>query len=202
MSEDHLLQNIKKGIAHLKKDRDLAHLIDLHAIWEPETPVSYFQSLVVQIINQQLSSKAADSIYNRFISFFADKFPEPQELLKIDSGILRGSGLSRSKISFIKDAASKIINKQVSLDSLKKADETKIRGELMKIKGVGPWTADMMLMFSYHHLDILPLGDLGIRKAIMKLLSTEKFDEEKAVERSLKWKPYRTVASIYLWKSL
>lgn len=199
---DKIQEEIILGIAHLKKDKELSKLIQAHGIWNPDQPRDYFQKLVIEIINQQLSTKAGDAIYSKFLGLFNDKFPAPAQIISQSNETLRKSGISRAKISYIKDLAQKIAAGQLDLKSLYSKDEKTIRQSLTMIKGVGPWTADMMLIFTYFHLDILPLTDLAIRKKITNFFKMKKYNEKKVLKLTAHWRPYRSIASWYLWRSI
>ncbi|OGE25946.1 hypothetical protein A2780_01570 [Candidatus Daviesbacteria bacterium RIFCSPHIGHO2_01_FULL_41_45] len=162
----------------------------------------YFNELVESIISQQLSVKAADTIYNRVKSIFPQNKITPGNILKTTSEAIWACGLSNSKVSFIKDLSQKIIDKQLDLKKLDSMDDENIKETLMKIKGIGPWTVEMFLMFSLQRKDIFSHGDLGLKNALKKLYyldNPSKEDLEKIIGR---WSPYKTSACKILWKSL
>jgi DNA-3-methyladenine glycosylase II len=161
-----------------------------------------FQSIIHAIIHQQLNGNAARVIFDRFISLFGKgNFPTPDEIRKIDFETMKRSGLSRSKAIYIKSVADMALFGIVpSLEECDKMSNKEIRDRLTKIKGVGPWTVEMLLIFNLGRLDVLPVHDLGVRKGFQiaykkRILPTpdqlEHFGE--------KWRPYRTVATLYLW---
>lgn len=161
-----------------------------------------FEALVEAIVSQQLSVKAADTIFSRFVALFG-KFPKPEQILKMKDAKLREVGLSYQKISYIKDLSMKIISKQLKLNTLSKLDNEAVITELVKVKGIGRWTAEMFLMFTLMRPDVFSSGDLGLRNAIIKLYKLKKPPSEKLLESiTKKWSPHRTTASRYLWKSL
>ncbi|QQS22814.1 DNA-3-methyladenine glycosylase 2 family protein [bacterium] len=165
---------------------------------------THLESLVEVIVSQQLSVKAADTIYARFLALFPNKkFPKPEVILRTNDSKMRAAGLSYQKISYIKDVCSKVIAKEVRLNSLNRMTDEEVIAELVKIKGIGRWTAEMFLMFSLMRPDVFSNGDLGLRNAIIKLYKLKKPPTEKQLERiTKKWSPHRTTASRYLWKSL
>ena len=163
----------------------------------------YFKSLCGEIIGQQLSSKAADTIYARFEKLFNGKKITPKDALKLQDQNLRNAGMSWSKVKFIKDLAQKVLEKNLQLDKLDKFSDELVMAELMKVKGIGPWTAEMFLMFTLQREDVFSHGDLGLRNAIKKLYKFQKEPTKKQIEKIVeKWKPYRTYACRILWKSL
>lgn len=160
-----------------------------------------YEELVESIIGQQLSGKAADTIFKRFLSIYKNsKFPTPQVLLKTDSEKLRSAGMSYSKASYIKNIAKAFKNKELSIGKLEKLKDEEIKKELTKIKGVGNWTAEMTLIFTLKREDVFSLGDAGLRRAIKNLYKIEK--ESDILKLSDTWKPKRSFACWYLWRSL
>jgi DNA-3-methyladenine glycosylase II len=178
----------------LQKDKFIGPLIQKwgSCTIKPISKSKYFEDLVDAICSQQLSGKAAKTIFGRVNDLLGKITPE-NILLKTDQE-LRDCGLSWQKVSFIKDLAVKTVNGDLRVTSLGNLSDEEIIAELIKVKGIGKWTAEMFLMFSLARTDILPKDDLGINKALKNLkISTKDTD---------KWKPYRTVASWYLWRSL
>lgn len=167
---------------------------------------NYYQELVESIISQQLSVKAAATILRRFIELFpSEKFPAPDELLSKEIDELRSVGLSRQKATYIQDLAQRVIDGTVRFNHLDALSNDEVVAELTQIKGVGVWTVHMFLMFCMGRLDVLPVGDLGIKNGIQKLYA---FDERPSEADMIKvaednhWHPYESVASWYVWKSL
>ncbi len=195
-------QRIRVGVDYLKKDRVLKPLIIKYDIWKPKKPGNLFEALVGEIINQQLSDKASETILNKFTLHFSGKFPSPSEVLRTKDKDLRLTGVSWAKVSYIKNVASYIEETGITVDSLAHMKSEKIRNELTKIKGIGSWTVDMLLIFTLNHLDILPLGDLGVKKAIQLLYNNNSLTVSEMEKIAKPWKPYRSVASWYLWRSL
>ncbi len=160
-----------------------------------------YEELVESIIGQQLSGKAADTIFKRFLALYKEsKFPRPEELLKTDVEKLRSAGMSYSKASYIKNIAEAFKNGDLDIKILRKMSDEEVKKELIKIKGVGNWTAEMILIFTFKREDVFSLGDAGLRRAIKNLYKIEKDAEILAL--SEKWKPKRSFACWYLWKSL
>lgn len=164
----------------------------------------YFQALVESIISQQLSTKAGDTIVRRFIKLFGvGKFPTPRQVLHIDAEKVRGAGLSYAKIRYIKDLAQHVEDKKLHLHKINNMQDEEIIEHLIQVKGIGRWTAEMFLMFALRREDVFSYGDLGLRNAMQKLYKLRNHPTPKQAEKiSNKWKPYRTWACRYLWKSL
>ncbi len=160
-----------------------------------------YEELIESIIGQQLSNKAADTIFNRFLSLFpGNKFPRPEMLLKTGDEKLRSAGMSYGKASYIKNIAKAFVDKTIDVRKLQKIEDAEVIKELTKIKGVGNWTAEMILMFTFGRTDVFSLGDAGLRKAIKTLYKIEK--DKEILKLSEKWKPNRSLACWYLWRSL
>ncbi|MEA5567812.1 DNA-3-methyladenine glycosylase [Anabaena sp. UHCC 0399] len=160
-------------------------------------------SLSRSIIYQQLSGKAAAAIHNRFLLLYPHSpYPTASQILNTPDDVLRGAGISRSKILYLKDLAQKI-DGLPTLEELQTMDDEEIINTLTPIKGIGRWTVQMLLMFTLHRLDVLPVDDLGIRAGIRKLYGLAELPKKKNVEDlGQMWKPYRTIACWYLWRSL
>lgn len=166
-------------------------------------PPDYFIDLVESIVGQQLSGKAADTIFGRFKKLFPKEQITAKELIKIPDQKIREAGLSFSKINYVKGIAQAVIDKQLHLDKLESMSDQEVIETLTKLKGVGEWTAEMFLMFSLLRTDIFSAGDLGLQNAIIKLYGLkEKPSKQELLKISAKWSPHRTLASRYLWQSL
>ena len=167
------------------------------------TPTDYFVHLCREIIGQQLSGKVADVIFARFEKLFSRKRITPQALLKYSEETLRSTGMSWSKTRFIRDLAHTVVNKDIHLKELVEKSNEEVIKELTKIKGIGPWTAEMFLMFTLGREDVFSHGDLGLKRAIQNLYDFKKEPTRKQIEKiSRKWSPYRTYACRILWSSL
>lgn len=190
------------AIKHLQKDPVIKKLIDSYELPGWSYDKNLFLELVESIIGQQLSVKAADTITKRFKIAVGSDTPTPEQILAVDDDTLRTAGNSYSKIKYIKGICTAVINKEVDFESLRELDDELVIDELIQLKGVGRWTAEMFLMFSLGREDVFSLGDLGLRNAVSRLYNVDR-DDLKAIETiSLAWKPYRSLASRYLWKSL
>jgi DNA-3-methyladenine glycosylase II len=166
-------------------------------------PEDAYGALVRTIVGQQISTKAARSIYNRLAALFGDRPPTPEELLAADEDTLRAAGLSRPKIRYLRDLAARVLEGDLDLDALHDLPNDEVAGRITTVKGLGRWSADMFLMFHLGRPDVLPVGDLGVRRAVEKAYGLPALPDEDAL-RTLAdpWRPHRTLASLYLWESL
>ena len=163
---------------------------------------SYFEALLKNIIYQQLSGKAAKTIYNRFLKLFeTTEYPSPDEILNTPVEHLKGAGLSNQKVTYIRDLSKKYVEGTLQLDELNQKSDKEISAQLIQVKGIGQWTADMFLIFTLGRENIFPLGDLGVKKGVAIIENLNKLPTEKHMaEISEKWQPYRTIAAWYMWK--
>lgn len=162
----------------------------------------YFEELCEIIIGQQLSGKAADSIFGRFEKLFSKKIT-PERIIKTTHEKLRSAGLSNSKAKYLRYLAEAVMEKKLRLDNLDSLNDDEVKKQLVQVKGIGPWSAEMFLMFTLGRPDIFSHGDLGLRKGIMKLYGFKKEPGVKVIEKIIsKWIPFKTYASLILWKSL
>lgn len=167
-------------------------------------PDDHYGALVRAIVGQQLSVLAARAIYGRLIARFGGRPPTPAEVLADDPDELRAAaGLSHAKVGFLRSLAEHVISGELELERLDAlADEDVIR-ELVAVKGLGTWSAHMFLMFQLERPDVLAVGDLGIRRAIERAYDLDALPEPQAIEKLAEpWRPYRTIACRYLWRSL
>ncbi len=193
----------KEAIKFLKKDPKLAKIIKQVGDFNVKITKNRYQSLVEAIIAQQLSGSAAESILKKFKKLFKSKFPKPFEVIKTPNSKIRSVGLSKMKIMYIKDLSKKIQSKQLNMRKISTKSDEYVVEHLTDVKGIGRWTAEMFLIFSLGRLDVLPVGDLGLKKGIQLMYSLKELPNEKEIEQIAEsWKPYRTVATWYLWKSL
>jgi DNA-3-methyladenine glycosylase II len=155
------------------------------------------------VVGQQLSTKAARTIYERLAALFGGRVPSPAELLDAGDEDLRAAGLSGRKTEYLRDLARNAESGDLDLDSLHRLTDEEVTSRLVSIRGLGRWTADMFLMFHLDRPDVLPVGDLGIRRAAERaydLPETPRPDELRSLAEP--WRPHRTLACIYLWESL
>jgi len=201
------MSTVETGITHLSKQDAVIDRIIASGAKPTFTPhKNYYQELVESIVSQQLSVKAAATILKRFIDLFpGDGFPSADQILQVDIEQLRGVGLSRQKGSYIQDLALKVLDGTVKFNHLDALTNNEVIAELIQIKGVGVWTIHMFLMFCMGRLDVLPVGDLGIKNGIRKLYNLDHLptpDEITAIAEKNNWHPYESIASWYVWHSL
>jgi len=187
-----------------QKDLKLASIIRSIGDYSIKMHSDPFESLIQSIVYQQLSGKAANAIYNRFLNYYGCTVPTPQQIISTPSETLRDKiGLSFKKIEYIKDLSSRISDGRLNLSLLSGMTDDEIVSELIQVKGIGRWTAEMFLIFCLGREDVMPIGDLGIRKAIQILYNLPQIPTPSSMLAiSLPWKPYRSIATWYLWKSL
>ena len=160
-----------------------------------------YQTLVEAIIYQQLSEASATAITKRFLKLYK-KFPTPKQVVSTTDKKLRDSGISGTKINYIKGLSKQIIQKEIDFRKISKLNDNEVIEELTKIKGIGNWTAQIYLMFCLQRKDILPVDDLGIKKGIRDLFSLKELPNPKTVEKfSARWSPNRSIACWYIWKN-
>lgn len=196
---------IDKALQHLSaNDKMLLRIIKKSPKCNLPNHRKYYISLLRAIVGQQLSVASARAINTRFMSFYEGK-PKPDKIIATPDKKLRELGLSFAKIKYVKDLSEKIINKEISFRNISRKTDEQIIEELTKVKGVGVWTVHMFLMFTLGRKDVLPVGDLGIKKAIMLNYNLKKMPDEKKVKQTAEkygWSPYSSVAAWYLWRSL
>jgi DNA-3-methyladenine glycosylase II len=162
-----------------------------------------FIAIVEAIIWQQLSGKAARTIYERFLKVFPEGTPTPATILATSDEAMRAAGLSRGKIAYLRDLSTKVLDGTVHLESLETMANDDVVAAMTKVKGIGQWSAEMFLMFRLQRSDVLPVGDLGIVKAIQRHYRLRKTPTPERMRKIAEsWRPYRSVASWYLWASL
>lgn len=196
-----------KARRHLSKaDPRLADVIKrigpcrLHSV-APRDP---FEALCMSIASQQLSTKAADTIFRRFCDLFPpDWRPTPERVMTLSDDRIRGVGFSRPKVSFIKDLASHVIDGRLDLKGLRNHPDDEVMRQLVAVKGIGRWTAEIFLMFRLGRQDVLPADDLGLMNAVHRAYRLRKRPTpDKLRKIGEAWRPYRSVAAWYLWASL
>jgi DNA-3-methyladenine glycosylase II len=189
-------------------DPVMARLIDEHGAvvrrdLKRERPGDAYGALLRSIVGQQLSTKAARTIYGRMLELFGGHAPTPKQLLAADPDAIRAAGLSRPKIAYLRDLAQHVEDGELELERFHDLPDEEVIEQLTAVKGIGDWSAHMFLMFHLGRPDILPVGDLGIRNAVKAQYRLRKLPDPKRLERIARpWRPYRTLACLYLWSSL
>ena len=191
-----------KGKIYLSnKDKVLKNIISLYYNEHLDINYNYYHSLINSIIGQQISVTAAKSIKNKF--FNLDNNITPPNILNLDMRLIKKCGLSKQKSMYIKNISSFFIKNKKFIKNIKKYDELFIKEKLIEIKGVGNWTADMFLMFSFGSPNIFPDGDLGFLKAISKAYKKDlPLNKNYLSKLKKRWSPYNSIATWYLWRSL
>ncbi|HEX5651699.1 MAG TPA: DNA-3-methyladenine glycosylase 2 family protein [Chitinophagaceae bacterium] len=191
-------------IPHLSKDRKLKKLLDNgepHQLKKRKNICTY---LCASIMSQQLSTKVATVIHNRFLALYGGKEPSPQQILDTAFESLRGIGLSNAKVNYVKNVAQFEIESGMDAKKLQKMNNEEVIEYLVQIKGVGRWTVEMLLMFALGREDVFAVDDLGIQNAMIRLYKLDTKDKKKLREQLLdissKWAPYRTYACLHLWR--
>ena len=194
--------NHSKILNHFKKHDKImyaaAQKTGLKVI-ERKDSTQHFSSLCQAIISQQLSWKAADSIFTKFKNLFPRKTITAKHTLTLPLKKLQSCGLSLSKANYIKDLAEHVENKSLPLNNLHKLSDEEVINLLTQVKGIGPWTAEMFLMFSLGREDVFSHGDLGLRNSLKKLYNLDSDDKVEMQKIAEKWSPYRTYAARVLW---
>jgi DNA-3-methyladenine glycosylase II len=189
-------------------DEVMARLIDEHGALvrkdlERERPRDAYGALLRSIVGQQLSTKAARTIYGRMLELFDGHAPTPEQLLAVDPDRIRAAGLSRPKINYLRDLAQHVEDGELQLELLDELPDEEVIEQLTAVKGIGEWSAHMFLMFHLGRPDVLPVGDQGIRRAVQVQYRLRKLPDPKRLEKIARpWRPYRTLACLYLWSSL
>ncbi len=168
-----------------------------------ERPPDAYGALLRAIVGQQLSTKAARTIYGRVVDLFGGSTPSPEELLEGSEEDLRAAGLSGRKVEYIRDLAAHVISGELELDRLDELGDEEVIAEIVAVRGLGQWTAEMFLLFHLERPDVLSGGDLGIRKAVQIEYGLEEMPAPtEVIEIGEAWRPHRSLASLYLWESL
>jgi DNA-3-methyladenine glycosylase II len=187
---------------HLKKDKGLAELVKGEAYTLQKRKNTAIR-LIASIVSQQLSTKVAAIIFKRFLDIYKGKEPGMQAIIDTPFDILRGIGLSNSKVNYVQNVAQFFISQKITDKQLYAMEPEAVIELLTQIKGVGRWTVEMLLMFSLGHEDVFAVDDLGIQQAMIRLYkikyTTKKELQTKMLKRSLAWAPYRTYACLHLW---
>ena len=200
---------MERAFEHLSGcDPILGALVTAHGPLDEEErrrgrPDDAYGALLRAIVGQQLSVKAARTIYDRLCALYGDRTPTPRELIDTDPEELRTVGLSRAKAAYLRDLAEHVEDGELDLERLPELPDDEVSEQLIAIKGLGRWTVDMFLMFHLGRPDVLPVGDLGIRRAVQIAYGLEELPAPAELTRIAElWRPHRTLACLYLWASL
>ena len=195
--------NYEAAIAHLKQFEKFRPLIENVSMPDFTPSGKVYYDLLESIVSQQLSVKVATVIFNRFCALFPDQYPHPDLLAAMEIGLLRTAGLSVQKASYLQNVAAFSLQYDLENHNWAGMSDEEIIAFLTRIKGVGVWTSEMILMFTIGRLDVFPKDDLGIQQAMIKLYNLDGKDrnfKKSMIEISEAWRPYRTIACRYLWR--
>jgi DNA-3-methyladenine glycosylase II len=191
---------------HLGKDKRFKKLIDTHGELALKKRKNLCTYLCASIMSQQLSTKVATVIHKRFIDLYGGKEPTPEQIIATPPPTLRSIGLSNAKVSYVQNVARFAMEQGMEHKKLSKMTDEEVIAYLTQIKGVGRWTAEMLLMFALGREDVFAIDDLGIQNAMIRMYKLDREDKkefrEKMLKISGKWSPYRSYACMYLWRSL
>jgi len=193
------------ALEHLRTaDRKLAPVIERHGSPTLAPVPNAVRALARAIVSQQLSGKAADTIWLRFLALYPTRrFPRPAALLATPEAALRGAGLSGAKAAALKDLARHVVERRLIPARLPGASDDEIAAMLLPVRGIGPWSVHMFLMFALARPDVLPVGDLGIRKGMQRHFRLRALpDADRMTRLAAPWRPYRSVAAWYMWRLL
>ena len=202
--------DVERGTRHLRRRdpvmrqliKDGGGVLDLEGRRRGR-PADAYGALVRSIVGQQLSTKAAATIYGRLTELYGGRTPTPQELLDTDPEAIRAAGMSRAKTDYLRSLAEHVLSGELELDRLNELVDDEIVAELTAVKGLGVWTAHMFLIFHLQRPDVLPVGDLGVRSAIRTAYGLDELPAPAQMQELAEpWRPHRSLASLYLWRSL
>lgn len=194
---------MSEHLLHLSKDKKLKLILDSQKPYELGLRDKTYLRLCASILSQQLSTKVADVLYERFLNLFNGKEPTPKQILETPTAVFRSIGFSNAKASYVHNVCRFFIDNKITDARLRKMTNEEILDLLTQIKGVGKWTVEMILMFTLGREDVFAMDDLGLQKGVIKLYNIKETDKkllrQKIEKISKKWSPYRTYASRYLW---
>ena len=160
-----------------------------------------FESLVESILSQQLAGPAASAIIGKVRAIYPGGALEPTAVYRTPPGKLRAAGVSPQKLGYLKDLSGRVVKGKIDLEAVREMSDEEIVATLDEVKGIGPWTVHMLLIFTLGRTDVLPVDDFGIRKGVQRLYSLPEMPKKADIEKlAEKWRPYRSVASLYLWR--
>ena len=193
----------KAGYSHIRKnDPKLRPILEAQGVFAFKPQGEPFESLVESILSQQLAGSAASAIIKKVRALFPRGELEAERISRVNPKKLRASGVSPQKLSYLKDLSSRVVKGQLDLSSLERMRDEEILEVLDEVKGIGPWTVHMLLIFTLGRPNVLPVDDYGIRTSVQRIYGLGKLPRRKEIEKlAQKWHPYCTVASLYLWRA-
>ena len=196
--------NSQEAIEYLRRDASIGPLLTQMEMPDFTPSGRVYYDLLESIISQQLSIKVADVIFHRFLALFPDNYPHPEQLLEISIEKLRSVGLSNQKAGYLQNVAHFAIENDLEAIEWRHKSDLEIISHLTQIKGVGTWTAQMLLMFTLGRPDVFPVDDLGIQQAMQRLFNIKEQNprllKKQMIDLAEPWRPYRTIACRYLWR--
>ncbi len=195
-------KTFRRGFDHVRRrDPVLGRVMESHGVVDFRAEGDIFESIVESILSQQLAGAAANSIIRKVRAIYPEGKLEAEPLLRTPARRLRSAGVSPQKLSYLRDLSRKVSKGKIDLEALRTLEDDEIIRILDEVKGVGPWTVQMLLIFTLGRVDVLPVDDLGVRKGIQGVYSLESLPTREEIEKIAEsWHPYRTVASLYLWR--
>lgn len=193
----------REGYAHLRRrDPALKRILDAHGLLDFAPEGEAFESLVESILSQQLAYSAAAAIIGRVRGLFPGGAIEAEGMSRMEPGKLRRAGVSPQKLSYLRDLAARVVDGRLDVEALGSMPDERIVEVLDEVKGVGAWTAQMFLIFTLGRPDVLPVDDYKIRASVQRVYGLRELPRRAEIERLAEpWRPYRTVASLYLWRA-
>jgi DNA-3-methyladenine glycosylase II len=192
----------RKGFEHVKsRDQKLAPVMERHGVIKFKVEGEIFEALVESILSQQLAGAAASAIIRKVRAIYPDGVLEAKAVYKTPAPKLRAAGVSPQKLGYLKDLSERVVKGKINLDALRDLSDEEILAILDEVKGIGPWTVHMLLIFTLGRPNVLPVDDFGIRKGVQQIYSLEEMPKKAEIEKlAEKWQPYCSVASLYLWR--
>ena len=194
-------RTFREGYAHVRKsDPKLAPVLDARGVLAFKPEGEPFESLVESILSQQLAGSAASAIIRKVRALFPDGQLEAKRIHRVDGRKLRAAGVSPQKLSYLKDLAARVVEGTLDLEALESMPDEEIIEVLDEVKGIGPWTVHMFLIFTLGRPNVLPVDDYGIKTSVQRIYGLSELPKKADIEKlAEKWHPYSTVASLYLW---
>ena len=192
----------RRGYDHIRsRDPVLGRVLENHGIFKFEPEGDMFEALVESILSQQLAGPAANSIIRKVRALYPDGKLEPETLYRTPARKLRSAGVSPQKLSYLKDLSKRVSKGRIDLEALREMEDEEVIRILDEVRGVGPWTVQMLLIFTLGRPNVFPVDDLGVKKGIQQVYSLKETPKRAEMEKLAEsWHPYKTVASLYLWR--
>jgi DNA-3-methyladenine glycosylase II len=195
-------ETFRRGYDHIvKRDPVLGKVLESHGVFEFSVEGDLFEALVESILSQQLAGPSAASIIRKVRALYPEGRLEAEAVYRTPARKLRAAGVSPQKLTYLRDLSKRVARGKIDLESLRTMEDGEIIRILDEVRGIGPWTVQMLLIFTLGRPDVFPVDDLGVRRGLQGVYSLEEEPDRKEMERIAEsWQPYRTVASLYLWR--